>query len=1186
MTFPKKAYLIMMARALLASVSGHKQTLYSSRDLAMDLSPELPAYSPGTKKCNKSFCKRITPIGQNNCDICLENNRNAQRKKRQAAKAHNTDTTTSRKRRASSVDSTDGRPTARPRTSLSSEDRIHTRGNAEEDAQSDDDMRGYDREDDIDQGAETFPDAESFCDALRAEFKNGKPVDFHGTYPIPVDSMLPPRTRVEMVARELWKLSGFRFTCVSVKDHRKLKSGHHTRYWCSQDDKRKKKSKASQNPEIRNRDTLGMKRFPCQSKLSISCRAQKDNEDLLDVTVRVKHADKHVSYEDVALPPAALAMIRDNVEWLTPVAMVTKVQAAFPQVTAAQIHRAWTEMSEPFWRFDRDQLSSTKILLQEHTSDIDIFEPQDIPEGVDMICWGMKKIATPLKGKIVEIGVDATYQGKRTRALTAWAKCVRDIYGINAKFTHVDKDMAEIKMLKDVWDAKISLCWWHLRRAVRTRLANTKLETTPYDAHRAHGEFSFIDVAFVPLGQADGGEYEGGAPEAITPVVPPSQHPVTVMMSNGLRITIRAPGRQALTTVGANGQVQSHITSTDEGPAPQPPEDTEIESAVAACIESTTDKRAGQQNVPSPPEGCVETGTVPMLAPRTRASKPLSRGKENENIDTHDVDVRTTRRGRIVKPTRASDAADPAVLARAMNARTTGPVVSTVKKAKAKGAGEADMAAAESKVPDNTADAAAATSGSEDEEEEGEGKKRTRRTFCPAIYRERIVSMMEKHYCAHPLLPGYAHPSPEGIRRWAVLQMYKFCVEAGLREVWAYLWENWYRSSRWELWARSVNPEIPVLKTTMILESHWRRIKHDFLHHFHMPRCDLLAWILIVKLAPTFYRKLDRLLTDTGRYRELSSWRKNFKRTWRRLEKTPITLPVDPAYKTDAKRMICTCPSLAVSRFLLCKHVVQAFDPVPPVFFLEVKRQRTAPFWIHPSLQLLLDAWAPAQASEDVIGDMTRVNSAADATLDSDDEDDDGMVDTQPDGDLRTFVEAMDEEIDPAKPGPLRPGQAKPDSRLGGALGLGFKNLKPGRALKPGPTYLGWHKAPSSSKARAQAQARPGQALFEGLGLGLQNPEPEPTQARPKPGLSGQARPWASLVILEFTKGLKFQRQFRDQRMLQALQREGASFLRLARACLGKEKRLRSTRGSTPSTWDKSVGSAMFYRARPTASAE
>jgi hypothetical protein len=70
---------------------------------------------------------------------------------------------------------------------------------------------------------------------------------------------------------------------------------------------------------------------------------------------------------------------------------------------------------------------------------------------------------------------------------------------------------------------------------------------------------------------------------------------------------------------------------------------------------------------------------------------------------------------------------------------------------------------------------------------------------------------------------------------------------------------------------------------------------------------------------------------------------------------------------------------------------------------------------------------------------------------------------------------------------------------------------------------------------------------------------------------------------VEFVQGLRHQVQFRDQRMLNALEREGAGFLRLARACMGKEKRLQSTRGGeTPATWEKSTITAMFYRVRPT----
>ncbi|KAL0960321.1 hypothetical protein HGRIS_011945 [Hohenbuehelia grisea] len=103
--------------------------------------------------------------------------------------------------------------------------------------------------------------------------------------------------------------------------------------------------------------------------------------------------------------------------------------------------------------------------------------------------------------------------------------------------------------------------------------------------------------------------------------------------------------------------------------------------------------------------------------------------------------------------------------------------------------------------------------------------------FCPRESREGIIDMMEAHLCAHPLIDGYAHPSAASIRKWAVRQMYLFCHTHDLREAWAYLWENWYCSGRWELWARAANDrKIPVLKTTMMLESHWRRIKHDFLN--------------------------------------------------------------------------------------------------------------------------------------------------------------------------------------------------------------------------------------------------------------------------------------------------------------------------------------------------------------------
>ncbi|KAF8882778.1 hypothetical protein CPB85DRAFT_1339166, partial [Mucidula mucida] len=38
-------------------------------------------------------------------------------------------------------------------------------------------------------------------------------------------------------------------------------------------------------------------------------------------------------------------------------------------------------------------------------------------------------------------------------------------------------------------------------------------------------------------------------------------------------------------------------------------------------------------------------------------------------------------------------------------------------------------------------------------------------------------------------------PSTAAIYEWAVRMMYEYCVKRDLREVWAYLWENWYDGS-------------------------------------------------------------------------------------------------------------------------------------------------------------------------------------------------------------------------------------------------------------------------------------------------------------------------------------------------------------------------------------------------------
>ncbi|KAF8527019.1 hypothetical protein BU17DRAFT_82557 [Hysterangium stoloniferum] len=228
-----------------------------------------------------------------------------------------------------------------------------------------------------------------------------------------------------------------------------------------------------------------------------------------------------------------------------------------------------------------------------------------------------------------------------------------------------------------------------------------------------------------------------------------------------------------------------------------------------------------------------------------------------------------------------------------------------------------------------------------------------------------------------------------------------------------------------------------------------------------MPQCDLLVGILVVKLAPSYYKKLDRLLTDTGWHQQLPSWQKYFKSTWKKLLKAPITLLLNDVYRPDVKKWVCTCPAL------------------------KVKHQQMAPVWKHHSLK-------PHNEDTSLVGEDTGSaiaqiegpeddGSESDPELDEDDNEDEVELQAALQERL-TYEEAMNENI----------------------------------------TKIG-----------------------------------------------------------EFLKGLQYQVQFSDHRMLQVLE-QGGSFLRLADACLNKERQMQSTRGKSPMMWEQQTSAAMFYHSRPT----
>ena len=151
---------------------------------------------------------------------------------------------------------------------------------------------------------------------------------------------------------------------------------------------------------------MGMHRYECNSKLSIMCRSNQ-REKTRTVTVWLEHYKRHPHYYDVALPPEAAEMIRENLDWTTPNDMARKIQIGFPAVSTKQVHKAWTTMSETLWKRNSDQIPSARALLTEYEDDADLLTIPT-PEGVEQVAWVMKKIANALRGRIVEIGIDAT----------------------------------------------------------------------------------------------------------------------------------------------------------------------------------------------------------------------------------------------------------------------------------------------------------------------------------------------------------------------------------------------------------------------------------------------------------------------------------------------------------------------------------------------------------------------------------------------------------------------------------------------------------------------------------------------------------------------------------------------------------------------------------------------------------
>ena len=248
-----------------------------------------------------------------------------------------------------------------------------------------------------------------------------------------------------------------------------------------------------------------------------------------------------------------------------------------------------------------------------------------------------------------------------------------------------------------------------------------------------------------------------------------------------------------------------------------------------------------------------------------------------------------------------------------------------------------------------------------------------------------VVGMFISHYNRHSTFPDAkgAYHSPEVIYSQCVREVYDWCRKRDYFRLWSYMWINWYCPAKWRLWARSVSEQVSVLKTTMIVESHWRKVKHDYLHRFNRPRIDLVTWVLCSRVIPDSVHFLQALTSPNSpehRY-TWASWRKKWKSESDKLEIRAAEVDKTKVLSrhTDPRRFVCSCEAFLNSRFLLCKHIVRCYKPMGRPGRLswkrKVHRRRSPPFWFIPNMEIrdeFSDVFPPLQDDENPTGGLLR----------------------------------------------------------------------------------------------------------------------------------------------------------------------------------------------------------------------
>ncbi|GBC01686.1 hypothetical protein RclHR1_00430003 [Rhizophagus clarus] len=91
----------------------------------------------------------------------------------------------------------------------------------------------------------------------------------------------------------------------------------------------------------------------------------------------------------------------------------------------------------------------------------------------------------------------------------------------------------------------------------------------------------------------------------------------------------------------------------------------------------------------------------------------------------------------------------------------------------------------------------------------------------------------------------------------------------------------------------------------MLIEAHWKVVKHDYLYRFNRPRLDYVIYVLREKVLPDQEVRYNQLIANYIN----PHWWEEFKREWKLCCAKELSINEAERYFIDTNRWICSCPA-------------------------------------------------------------------------------------------------------------------------------------------------------------------------------------------------------------------------------------------------------------------------------------